>query len=127
MNSDEFYKEIGLLNNNGDLLFTIMPRLNFIHFWDDVLYSHLYKEAENCNNQELKIGQLIFTEEDFIELTDHLNVDRQTIDDSLNRLNRLDLVSFEKLSQNHGLLITIENYMEFHKTGAEQLASNSIE
>ncbi|MCY7785312.1 winged helix-turn-helix domain-containing protein [Bacillus inaquosorum] len=114
----EFFKEHGLVNENGDLLCTIMPRLNFETKRDRAIYNLFYSEAEVRNNQELEIGQLVVN---VSQLARDVGMTLDKANYSINRLEELGYITVETLPQNKGKLITIVNYLDYHKVGWEQL------
>ncbi len=89
--------------------FVVQPRLRFKSLRDQMIYQYLVSKANYKKESSLKLGQ---TKIVLSDIEREVGWSRKMISTSLRRLNELGYLTYERLTQNRGILIEITMYEE---------------
>lgn len=90
--------------------FVIQPRLKFKHLRDQMIYQYLVSKANYRKESSLHIGQ---TKIILSEIEREVGWSRKMTSNSLKRLKELGYITYERMTQNRGILVEISMYEQF--------------
>lgn len=90
--------------------FVIQPRLKFKHLRDQMIYQYLVSKANYRKESSLHIGQ---TKIILSEIEREVGWSRKMTSNSLKRLKELGYITYERMTQNRGILVAISMYEQF--------------
>ncbi len=90
--------------------FVVQPRLKFKHLRDQMIYQYLVSKANYRKESSLHIGQ---TKIILSEIEREVGWSRKMTSNSLKRLKELGYITYERMTQNRGILVAISMYEQF--------------
>lgn len=85
----------------------IAPRLQFSGLLDEMIYYHLLNRANYRDSDKCKRGQAIVSQ---TKIAEELGLSRYTIQRAFERLKGQGFISWKRLPQGQGILVTIADY-----------------